>query len=295
MDQPTAISAVRVIPPDPDTAAWGVSVSHCAFAEIPPDSPYPPSPLLRPGEPAISWTKGRVVDEYQLIYISGGRGMFDSKETGRVAIRAGQVMLIFPGVWHRYRPVVSAGWEENRIGFQGAVADKTIRTFFFFFLPVFTVGQNRELKDLIRSMAGLVDKAPACCHQIIAARTMEVIARVRSLSMALRPMDKHTFEKIQRAREYLDQHCKEDIDIEKLAASLGMSQSRLRTVFKEDTGVAPYQYMLNIRMTLARHWLTDSNLTIGQIAEALGFSSVFYFSRLFKNKIGCPPSVYRKR
>jgi AraC-like DNA-binding protein len=251
--------------------------------------------LLRPDEPAFSWPNGRTVDEYQLIYISAGRGMFESKETGRVAIRAGQVILVFPGVWQRYRPVASAGWEENRIGFQGAVADKTIRTFFAPNNPVITVGQSRELKDLIRSMAGLVDKGPACCHQIVAARTMEVIALVRSLSMALRPADKHTAEKVRRAREYLNQHLKEDIDIEKLAANLGMCQSQLRTVFKEDTGVAPYQYLLNIRMNLARHWLTESNLPISQIADELGFSSVFYFSRLFKSKIGCPPSVYRKR
>jgi AraC-like DNA-binding protein len=284
-----------MIPPDPDTSTWGVSVSHCAFAEIPPGMPYPPRQLLLPGEPAFSWSKGRMLDEYQLIYISGGRGVFESKQTGRVAIQAGHVLVVFPGVWHRYRPAVAAGWEENRIGFEGKVADKTVRAFFSPAKPVITVGQSRELKDLIRSMAGLVDKAPACCHQIIAARAMEAIALVRSLSMALRPADKHTAEKIQRAREYLNQHCKENIDIKDLAAKLGLSESRLRAVFKGETGVAPHQYLLNIRMNLARHWLTDSSLTIGQIAEELGFSSVFYFSRLFKNKVGCAPSVYRKR
>ena len=64
---------------------------------------------------------------------------------------------------------------------------------------------------------------------------------------------------------------------------------------KKQTGLSPRQYQIEIRFSRARDFLTQSDQTISQISDRLGFYSVYYFSRFFKERTGMPPSVYRKQ
>lgn len=83
---------------------------------------HQPYPL--PSHPKMyefSWESGRVLPEYQFVYISSGRGEFESHQSGPVAIRAGMAMLLMPDVWHRYRPDVKTGWTEYWVSFNGAL------------------------------------------------------------------------------------------------------------------------------------------------------------------------------
>jgi len=284
----------RYRPTEPDAEKWGIYVADCGYAEIPPGSGYPRRADHHPSEYGFSWTEGRTLNEYQLVYISEGRGVFESKPTGRVRIEAGHVFILFPGVWHRFRPIKTVGWMENWIGFNGEVAERVMGEFFSPEKAVTRVGYDQELLHQIRSVSGLMEQASVGYQQIVGSRTLEVLAHIRSHAMVYRPIDREVARKVEQARRYLVQHYSEIIDTEALARRLGLSLSRFRAVFKEHTGVAPHQYQLDVRINLARHWLTESNHTVTEIAEMLGFSSVYYFSRLFKKKEGCPPSAYRK-
>jgi AraC-like DNA-binding protein len=81
--------------------------------------------------------------------------------------------------------------------------------------------------------------------------------------------------------------------IEDLAADSGLSRSRFYEVFKDCSGVSPYQYHLQLRMSRAKELLRGSALSIKEIAAVLRFSSVYQFSRIFKKKMGVSPSQYR--
>jgi AraC-like DNA-binding protein len=73
-----------------------------------------------------------------------------------------------------------------------------------------------------------------------------------------------------------------------------MSYSLFRKTFKEITGLSPHQYRLTIRLHRAERLLRSTNMQISRIAEILGFSSIYYFSELFKKKTGQSPLEYRK-
>ena len=284
----------RYRPTEPDAEKWGIYVADCGFVDVPPGASYPKRLEHHPSEYGFSWKEGRTLQEYQLIYITEGRGVFESESTGRVRIEAGHVFLLFPGIWHRFRPVKTVGWDENWIGFNGEIADRVMREFFPPEKAVIRVGPDQELLHQIRSVVGLMDQAPVGYQQIVGSRTLEILAHIRSHAMRYRPIDREVAGKVEEARRYLVQHYSETIDTDALARRLGLSLSRFRAVFKEHTGVAPNQYQIDVRMNLARHWLSESPHTVTEIAEMLGFSSVYYFSRLFKKKEGCPPSAYRK-
>lgn len=281
------------LPIEEDALRWGLHVLDAGFADIPPGLSYPPG--RHPEEYLFSWDKGRTLQEYQLVYITQGRGIFETSETGRVRIAAGQVFLLFPGVWHRYRPVRTQGWEENWIGFNGDVARRIMGAFFSPEKAVIRVGYDQELRDLIRSVANLMQEVPAGYQQLMAARTMETLALVRSRAMSYHSTDREGTQKVQRARHYLLEHSAEPIDMSGLARQFGLSYSRFRSLFKEHTGTAPHQYQLDIRINKARELLCRSSLSITEIAERVGFSSVYYFSRLFKKREACSPSSYRER
>jgi AraC-like DNA-binding protein len=279
------------LPVEADALKWGLHVIDAGNTEIPPHTPYPPG--QHPEEYTFSWDKGRILDEYQLVYITKGQGIFETKETGKVRISAGKIFLLYPGIWHRYRPTQKTGWDESWIGFSGEVADRIMSAFFPSQKAIITIGYDQELQELILSIAQMSREAIPGYQQMIAARTMEALAIVRSRAMTYHAADRDAAHKIQQARYYLLNHCTEEIDMEKLALKLGLSYSRFRSLFREHTGTAPHQYLLGIKLNKARELLRHTDLPVGDIADRAGFASAYYFSRLFKNKTGLTPSDYR--
>ena len=95
-------------------------VVNSGHTEIRPGSVYP-SPNHPPHHYFI-FLHGRVLEEYQLIYISMGKGILETKSGGKHPVTVGDVILLFPEEWHRYRPDEKTGWTENWVGFTGNVS-----------------------------------------------------------------------------------------------------------------------------------------------------------------------------
>jgi transcriptional regulator GlxA family with amidase domain len=65
-------------------------------------------------------------------------------------------------------------------------------------------------------------------------------------------------------------------------------------MFKKYTGISPGQYHLQLRLIRAKELLISTDQSIKEISYDLGFQSIYYFSRIFKNKLGVSPSEIRK-
>lgn len=279
----------RYLPIEPDALRWGFHVTDYGYASVPAGSPYPHG--RHPQSHHFDWDCGRTLDEFDLVYISHGRGSFESKPTGRAGIEAGQVFLLFPGVWHRYRPLKTTGWDEHWIGFNGAYARQLMESFFSPAQAVLTVGIDEPLIALIHSLGDLEAGSAFGCRQQMAARAVEALARVRTLAGSRKRTTRETTRKIHRARGLMLDSA--DSNLPSLARELGMSYSSFRQAFVAETGMPPGQYQLEIRINKAKDLLGSGALSVSEISEHLGFSSVFYFSRLFKSKTGCTPLAWR--
>lgn len=71
--------------------------------------------------------KGRVLREYQFVYITKGRGVFSSENTPEKPLCRGRLIVLFPGQWHTYHPYRQTGWNEYYIGFEGPVIDNLMK------------------------------------------------------------------------------------------------------------------------------------------------------------------------
>jgi AraC-like DNA-binding protein len=83
--------------------------------------------------------------------------------------------------------------------------------------------------------------------------------------------------------------------VPELAAISGLSRAAFARAFRDALGQAPMQYLTEWRMTLAREHLRDNDLTLAQIADAVGYGSPFAFAAAFHRHHGNPPGAWRQR
>jgi len=129
--------------------SWGITVDTVGFQQIIPNADYPP--LNHPKKFLFSTDKGRIMDEYQLLYISKGEGSFISQSSKQQLVKEGDLFLLFPGEWHNYKPNILTGWDIYWIGFNGFTIDTQVDNGFFSKQkPIFKVGIINEIEELYK-------------------------------------------------------------------------------------------------------------------------------------------------
>jgi AraC family transcriptional regulator of arabinose operon len=101
--------------------------------------------------------------------------------------------------------------------------------------------------------------------------------------------------RVRKAMDFLGAHATEPFSEERLARAAGLSSSRLRHLFRTQTGDSPRHFQEDLRLRRARDLLAMSRQTIGEIARELGFENPFYFTLRFKKQTGESPRAFRQR
>ena len=102
------------------------------------------------------------------------------------------------------------------------------------------------------------------------------------------------FDNIQIAVEYINHHITEDISIDQVCAACYLSKYHFCRLFKKKIGLTVMEYILKTRIAMAKELLCETNMSVTEISEACGFSSISYFSRTFKSETGVSPLQYKK-
>lgn len=91
---------------------------------------------------------------------------------------------------------------------------------------------------------------------------------------------------LRRVSEFMDSHFPNRIDLETLAAQINLSQAHFSRAFKASTGLAPYQWQLDVRIKRAQQMLGASDASMADIAQATGFADTVHFGRTFRKMVG---------
>lgn len=100
---------------------------------------------------------------------------------------------------------------------------------------------------------------------------------------------------IARIKEYAQQHPQEELGREQLASFVFLNPAYLSRLFRKETGQSLTEYVLEVKIGHARRLLEESNLKVGAVAEAIGYTHFSYFAKLFKKMTGLSPHEYRKQ
>ena len=149
---------VRYLISTEEDELWGLTVTGVGCQTISAEQSYPPE-----GHPqgyCFDVNEGRVLSEYQLLYITDGEGIFTyGEDRESQLITEGKMFFLFPGVWHTYKPFANCGWKEYWIGFKGATIDRIVAEGFFLNqAPVFSIGLNERIVDLYIKAVEIADE-----------------------------------------------------------------------------------------------------------------------------------------
>ncbi|MEX0669084.1 MAG: AraC family transcriptional regulator, partial [Pirellulales bacterium] len=282
----------RYLAVNPGDRAWGLSVTGAGYQPARPGSDALPTRLHPPGHFYV-WDAGRLLSEYAVVYVTHGGGEFDSHGTGPIQLGAGDALVLFPGVWHRYRASKKTGWGIHWVHFQGNTADRLRADGIL--KPdqaVLRIGLDPLILQAFKDVLDALRAEPAGFVQIAAAKTLEIVARFAGAASAERSVPRLQ-EVVSRARLRLEEDPGGLPVVNELIEEFDVSRTHFFRIFKEQTGQSPYKYHLQLKIRRAGEMLRDSNLTVKQISIALGFRNPYHFSKLFRSKTGASPRTYR--
>ena len=93
--------------------------------------------------------------------------------------------------------------------------------------------------------------------------------------------------------KYIEQGYKEKLTLSTLSKEFSLSESYISRLFKNELDCKPSEYINNVRISAAETLLRATDMSVSEIAERVGYSDVYYFSKTFKRLVGCSPSKMR--
>lgn len=272
---------------------WGISILNAGHTYIAPNMNYPFS--HHPDSYKLNFKEGRVLDELQVVYIANGSGIFESKTAGKVSVTSGSVFFVFPGEWHRYKPNKETGWEEYWIGLSGTFMEHIVSNDFIQRKhPVLKLNSSSDILNQFLNIFEIIRGESMGFQQVASGASLMLIGKIYSLALEKDyNYNKHNTIVFEAKKIYLD-GIKTSITPREVADKLNVGYSLFRKIFKNYTGFSPNQYLIELRVNKAKDLLRTTSMTINEVGFEVGFQSLYYFSKLFKEKTGQTPSDWRK-
>lgn len=158
---------------------------------------------------------------------------------------------------------------------------------------VFTSKELFEALDLILKEVGKKESSYEIFVRSGVYRTLGFLYRQGALSDSERIYNTREVQKILPILSYINSSYAENLSLDSVSAKLGFDQSYFCRIFKNATGATFTEYLNFVRICKAEKLLLKTRDSILEISEAVGFSSVSYFNRVFKKYRNCSPRAYR--
>jgi AraC-like DNA-binding protein len=135
-------------------------------------------------------------------------------------------------------------------------------------------------------------------HQMACQAYMDILVvqlmRNTSTSMTQASGSSSTNRQCAAIRRYIESHYKEPLTLDMLASEVNVNKYYLAHAYKQAYGISPINYMIARRIQEGKRLLVETDLSLSQISDVLGFSSASYFSQSFRKAEGISPVEYRK-
>ena len=274
-------------------ALWGLTVSTVGYEEIQPGDDYPTRGHA--DGYYFNLDRGRELNEYQLLYLTEGEGIFHSATVREAPLREGDLWLLFPGEWPSYHPNPKTGWKSYWIGFKGRNMDDRVRAGFLSpQKPIYHVGFSDSIVSVYKTAYDAAVEEAAYSQQYMAGLVNMLIGMMYSKERNIQlSRNQAHVDMIGRARLRIREALESNLTIQQVAEEMGISYSNFRKLFKEHTGISPAIYQQDLRLQRAKEMLSTTDMSVKEIAYRLNFESPDYFSAKFKAKTGRRPSELR--
>lgn len=230
----------------------------------------------------------------ELFYIIGGKGQF-LIEDQRYPVGVNNLVIINPNVTHTEDSLNAQPLEYIVLGIEGIeLATGANSNGQFCILDHF---ESAEVASCLRNMLREMEQKSTGYEDVCQAYMEILIIRLmRNTDLSVPAEAQHSAANHQCAtvKRYIDLHFKEALTLEQLAEEAHMNKFYLSHTFKREYGVSPINYMISRRIEESKYLLAETDLSLSQIAQLLGFSSLSYFSQVFRRTQALSPMEYRQ-
>ena len=270
---------------------WGLYVTGIGYANIAKGERYPVT--AHPTGYHFDWERGRKLEHFALVNVTGGGGVFESAHQPSVAIEPGNVFLLFPGEWHRYRPRDEFGWEEYWVTFNGKIAQSWFdKELLSPERPVFQMESKLSLVPDFEILLTIAQERDPWLAPLLASHCHVIVSHAM-VAQRNNEGDLHLRRTMQDAAHFLLTHAG-NVEMPQLAHGYGLSYTTFRRAFLKQFGVSPGKFRQDARTSQAKRLLTGTSLPLKIIAEQLCYADEFYFMQSFKRSTGLTPSDWRR-
>jgi len=230
----------------------------------------------------------------ELFFIVGGKGQFLIQDQ-LYPVDANNLVIINPNVTHTEVSLNAQPLEYIVLGIEGVeLATSENSNGQFNILDHFeSVEISSCLRNILREME---QKNPGYEDVCQAYMEILIIRMMRNTALAV-PVEPQVFSgnrQCAAVKRYIDLHFKESLTLQQLAEEVHMNKYYLSHAFKREYGASPINYMITRRIEESKYLLAETDLSMSQIAQLLGFSSLSYFSQVFRRTQSVSPIEYRQ-
>lgn len=232
----------------------------------------------------------------ELFYVTGGVGQFYI-EGKTYPVSAHDLVIVNPHVEHTETSLNANPLEYIVLGVEGlelsVKGDRDNRYCIVNCRSVRDVFQN-YLQHMVKEIEV---KAPG--YEMVCQDLMEVLIihlmRQTNFSATLAPVRRTSTNLCASVRRYIDEHYKENINLDMLAQMSHVSKYYMVHAFTKAYDISPINYMISLRIQDAKQLLKNDDYSLALISRLLGFSSPSYFSQSFKKQMQMSPQEYRRQ
>ncbi len=243
----------------------------------------------------LGWIDTVFPDFYSLQYLSRGTITFRLGGGKTIRLEAPHAWITFPGPRFEFGHKTEA-WDYRYVAFKGSRVADYIRRGLFPVKetpPVFQIHSPDQFRRIFDEL--LLQISLPQVRNRRAVHTFEGL--LLQLFEQDSPPENRTpnGKKIFQIAEGLRRQPLKEWDFKQLASGGQLSYSHFRRLFRELTGLAPHEYLTEVRLERAAHALEDAAPSLSEVASVSGFGDVYHFSRLFKKRFHVSPGKYREQ
>ena len=234
-------------------------------------------------------------NDYQLLYIAAGKGEFYFKGSKEPTIvTKGNMILFRPGEPQVYYYYAVDKTEVYWVHFTGWKVEEYLERYE---LPhdenVFYTGVSPDYPWIYNQMIRELQLQRVNHEDMISLYMHHIFITINRYIKERRETKNDTINDIERAAHYFKDNYNKQISIEQYAAEHLMSVNWFIHSFKSVMKMSPMQYIISLRIAMAKGYLENSAKNIAEISNEVGYENALYFSRIFRKYVGLSPSGYR--
>lgn len=235
-------------------------------------------------------------DRLAMVYLLRGRGEYSDSTGIQYSLKPGDLFFRCPDRRHTHRIDPDSQWLECFLSVRAEWYDLLLSIDLMDpNQPCMHIGEHPEIPEkvdrLLKQLAASDTPLSNSDHEFEILTLMRQILRQ---NLEPKSTSSRQREQLDMARERIRQQATASVSLESILSDIGLSYSRLRSLFQNAYRISPGDYRIQVRIEQACALLETSDLSVQAVADQLGYADAFTFSKQFKKRTGLSPKHFRR-